>query len=287
MSVKKVGKKHVNSRSHFEGNKNMLKCKRSQVTIFVILALLIIGVIIILLFPQIKKAFVPTTPNDLVPKECMEKAVRETLAEVMKHGGKLNPELYFNYNNVTINYLCYTQEWYKGCIMQNPFLKQSIEKEVKNNVQTKIAKCISDMETSLRNKGYEIKTTGTKKANIELVPKKIVITPDVSMIATKGEETYNFPSSRFQVEAKSSSYELIMLVTSVLGFEAGYGDSIPELYMYTYPNIRVQKTKQEDGTKIYVLSDRDTGEYIRFATRSVAWPPGMIIYSDNGEISIK
>jgi hypothetical protein len=216
----------------------------------------------------------------------MEKAVRETLTEVLNHGGKLNPQLYFNYNNVSINYLCYTQEWYKGCIMQNPFLKQSVEKEVRDNVQTKILKCINDMETSLKNKGYTVKTTGTKKTNIELVPKKIIITPDVSMAITKGEENYNFPSSRFQVEARSGSYELVMIVTSVLAFEAGYGDSIPEMYMYTYPNLRVQKTKQEDGSKIYLLSDRNTGEYIQFATRSVAWPPGMIINTANGTISL-
>lgn len=273
MSVKKEGKiKRWNS--------------RSQVTIFVIIALLIIGIIAIIFLPQIKNVFVPTTPNDLIPKECMEKAVKETLAEVMKHGGKLKPQLYFNYNNITIDYLCYTQEWYKGCLMQNPFLKQSIEKEVNANIQTKMLKCISDMETSLKNKGYEVRVTGTKKTTIELVPKKIIINPDIAMVITKGEENYNFPSSRFQIETKSGSYELIMIVTSVLAFEAGYGDSIPELYMYAYPNLRVQKTKQEDGTKIYLLSDRDTGEYIQFATRSVAWPAGMIIYTDKGELSL-
>ena len=68
---------------------------------------------------------------------------------------------------------------------------------------------------------------------------------------------------------------MIMIASSIQNFEAQYGDSVPETYMSLYPDIKVQKLKQEDGTKIYIITDRKTNERLVFATRSVAWPPGF------------
>ena len=61
MQRKKSGKKtnrKGNSRLHFEVNKNLLKCKRSQLTIFVILAVVIIASII-LVFSLTKSSVIP------------------------------------------------------------------------------------------------------------------------------------------------------------------------------------------------------------------------------------
>jgi hypothetical protein len=47
--------------------------------------------------------------------------------------------------------------------------------------------------------------------------------------------------------------------------------------MSFYPNLRIEKKKQDDGTKVYILGDRTTGEQLLFATRSLAWPPGYAL----------
>jgi len=44
--------------------------------------------------------------------------------------------------------------------------------------------------------------------------------------------------------------------------------------MFLYPNLKVQKLKQGDGTKVYIIEDRNTKEKLQFATRSLVWPPG-------------
>ena len=78
----------------------------------------------------------------------------------------------------------------------------------------------------------------------------------------------------FVVESKSRLYDLVSIATSILNWEARYGDSETTLYMAYYPDIKVEKNLRDDGTKIYTLSDRNTKDKFVFATRSVAWPAG-------------
>jgi hypothetical protein len=47
--------------------------------------------------------------------------------------------------------------------------------------------------------------------------------------------------------------------------------------MAFYPDVKVEKKKQSDGTKVYIITDRNTGEKLQFATRSLAWPPGYAL----------
>jgi len=69
-------------------------------------------------------------------------------------------------------------------------------------------------------------------------------------------------------------YDLVMISTSILNFEARYGDSNPLSFMVYYPSLWIDKLKQGDGTKIYILTDLNTGESFTFASRSLSWPAG-------------
>jgi hypothetical protein len=48
------------------------------------------------------------------------------------------------------------------------------------------------------------------------------------------------------------------------------------IYEY-YHDLKVEKKKQIDETSIYILTNRDTGEKFQFASRSYAFPPGVIV----------
>ena len=123
--------------------------KRAQVTIFIILAILIVAILIFAFFPNIKGIFISQTPEQMVTKSCVEKAIKNSLNETMLHGGIVNPELYFMYNNQSITYICYTLEWYKTCTMQIPLLKQQVEKETLKYSSNAIDACFEDMESKL------------------------------------------------------------------------------------------------------------------------------------------
>jgi hypothetical protein len=163
--------------------------------------------------------------------------------------------------------------------MQDPFLLQSIESETIKDSQAKISGCINQMVQKLENQGYDVKISGSKTADIKIIPDKVVVAFNMSMTITKGEEKQSFSGSRFQTEINSNSYEMIMAASSIQNWEARLGEAIAENYMLYYPNLKVEKKKYDDGTKIYIITDRNTGEVLQFASRSLSWPPGYDIPS--------
>jgi len=251
--------------------------KRSQITVFVIIAIVIVIAILgVIFYPNIRKFIAPTIA-DFMPNECIEENVKEVMNETFMKGGLMKPELYFMYNNETLGYLCYTSEWYKTCIMQIPMLKQTIESEIEKNSEARISKCVDDMKKGLENRGYLLKVSGSEKASVDIVPEKVIVSLDMAMTVEKGDEKQTIPISKFKTEFKSNAYEMIMVASSIQNWEARYGDSAPESYMAFYPNLKVEKIKQDDGTKVYIITDRNTGEKLQFAIRSLSWPPGLAI----------
>lgn len=256
--------------------KEVYNNKTAQITLFVILALAIVAILIFMFYPTLKR-FVAPSINDFMPNFCIEEAIKPVLNLTMARGGNLNPELFFRYNNETISYLCYTSEWYKTCVMQEPLLKQEIESQVETATSKSIKNCIADMKRRFESKGWKVETSGAESSNIEIIPGKVLVSLDLSLELEKGEDKQTISSSRLKTEFKSSAYELIMIASAIQNWEARYGDSTPETFMSFYPSTRIEKLKQDDGTKIYTLSDRETGEALRFATRSLAWPPGYAL----------
>ncbi len=258
--------------------KNMLRnSKKSQLTIFVIIAIAIVAVLLIVLYPRLKQLFVPTPPGDLIPRDCVDRVITGLLNESMLRGGSLKPQLYFMYNNYTIAYVCYTGEWYKTCVMQNPFLKESVEAEINKNMQENISACFSQMENSLKSRGYSVTSSGSRKSSVNIQPDRISFSIDLSMALSKGEESLGFDSKDFKLQFPSKSYDLLLVASSIQNYEARYGDSAPEIYMTYYPFVKVEKKRFDDGTKVYILTERNTGEVLQFATRSLAWPAGWAL----------
>ena len=66
-----------------------------------------------------------------------------------------------------------------------------------------------------------------------------------------------------------------MISSSILNWEARYGDSETMNYMIYYPSIKVEKKKQGDGSTVYIITDRLDLDKFMFASRSMALPAGL------------
>jgi hypothetical protein len=250
------------------------KNKGGQVTIFIILAIVIIvlGILVYMYFPQIKTTLGlgPKNPKSFI-QACIEEKIEESVETLSLQGGSINPEHFILYDNEKIEYLCYTNEYYKTCVMQRPLLKAHIENEIKDEIKEEVKECFNSLKESYQKKGYSVdmKEGGT---SIELLPKRIVSTFDYSLTLTKGEsEKYE----SFKVVLNNNLYELTSIASSILNWEARYGDAETTIYMNYYHDLKVEKKKQSDGTTIYILTDRNNENKFQFASRSVAWPPGF------------
>jgi len=106
---------------------------------------------------------------------------------------------------------------------------------------------------------------------IELLPKRVIVTSNRSLILTKdGTEIYD----SFEVIVHNNIYELVSVANSILKWETNLGDSETTTYMNYYHDLKVEKKKQTDGSTVYILTDRNNGNKFQFASRSIAWPPG-------------
>jgi hypothetical protein len=248
--------------------------RRGQVTIFIIIAIIIVAgaLLVYSFFPDIQKNFGLTvqSPQQFI-QSCIEGEIRDSVGLLSSQGGSLEPQHYILYNDEKIEYLCYTNEFYKNCVMQQPLLKEHIESEILGKINTDVDKCFSSLKASYEGRGYNVAMTSGKKT-IELLPQKVISTFNYSLTLTKGEDVQRYNS--FNVVVNNNLYELIAIGNSILGWETTYGDSETTTYMNYYHNLKVEKKIQGDGTTIYILTDRNTEDKFQFASRSVVMPPG-------------
>ncbi len=261
-----------------EGNKRALRLnllgRKGQVTIFIIIAVIIVALVFLVysFYPQIKTnfGFGEKTPQAYI-QACIEENIKDAAANLSLQGGSLAPENYILYENSKVEYLCYTEEYYKTCIVQQPMLKQHIESEIENDIKEEVKTCFDSLEESYRNRGYNVNLK-RGVTNIELLPQKIVSAFNSSLVLTKSGNSEKYDS--FRIVLNNNLYELVGITDSILEWEATYGDAETTVYMDYYHNLKVEKKKQSDGSTVYIITDRNTENKFQFASRSVAWPAG-------------
>jgi hypothetical protein len=248
------------------------KSKHAQITVFIILALAIVIVLILLFIGKtnLSAIFTPTLPINQI-KECVQEPVQEAVDILRLQGGSLDPSLYYIYQGNKIEYLCYTEEYHKTCIMQKPLLKQSVEQQIQSYASPRIKNCISSVKANLERKGYQV-TMSSPQISISLVTGSILV-DIVSDIKIAKEETESYKS--IKTDMPSRLYEQVMLAGSISNWEAVYGDAETMGYMIYYPYLKVEKKKQGDGTTIYIITDRNSEDKFMFASRSLVLPSGF------------
>jgi len=252
--------------------------KKGQVTIFIIIALLIvaIGVLVYLFYPKIFPSAETETKNpSIFIQECMEEEIQDTVNTLSVQGGSVNPTFYYDYYNGVgvdkVEYLCYTNQYYQKCVVQQPMLISHIQSEILNEIEDETISCFNSLKMSYENRGYD---TDMKSGNttVELLPGKIVTTFGYELTLTKGDtEKYQ----NFNIVLDNNLYELASIANSIINWETQYGDAEVTTYMNYYHNLKVEKKEQLDGTKIYILTNRDSENKFQFTSRSYVFPPGI------------
>ncbi len=272
-----INKKMVSKNSPFKKsprvklrNKNWLK--KAQLSIFIILGIMIVVVLLLLLANRIDITKIFTSPSVIEKiQKCVKDSAKEGIDKVSLQGGSMSPKNYYLYDGNEVDYVCYTEEYYKQCVMQKPLLKKSIQDELEIFLTERINGCLEAVSSSLQQDGYDV-SFKKPKINVEINPKTILISIDSNLIVSKeNTQTYN----DIKVYIDSNLYDFLMIESSIANWEARYGDSESLAYMLYYPNLKVEKKIQGDGTRIYILTDRETLEKFIFATRSVPFTAGV------------
>lgn len=248
--------------------------KRGQVTIFIIIGVIIIAaaVLVYSFYPQIKSGISTQEQNPpAYIQSCLENKIESTANELALQGGSITPDNYIDYKNQKIQYLCYTNEYYRSCIVQQAALQPFIESEIKNAISDDVKSCFASLQSTYEKKGYDVSLT-PGDYGVQLLPQRITATFGYSITMTKGDNTQKYDS--FVVSVNNNLYELTAIAMSIVEDETLYGDSDPQTYMTFYPELKVEMELSGSGEKVYILIDRNTGDKFQFAVRSQVWPAG-------------
>jgi len=121
------------------------------------------------------------------------------------------------------------------------------------------------MKKSYESQGYEV-ALQKKDFNFDIQLNQIIFESNSSLRLNKGTvQTYD----SFRLGFNSNLYELISIATNIIEWEANLGDADVWTYMMLYPNLKAEKLRQNDDTKVYILTDRDTKFKFQFASRSL------------------
>lgn len=257
----------------------LLRGKRGQVAIFVLVAILLLAMILIFYFFFADTKLGSLTgigggtivPNSFL-KSCIGDDLEDDVDVLSNQGGYFNPKGSIYYKGSNVKYLCYTSENYVTCTIQQPFIKNHFEKELGDSLRPKLTECVSLLKEEYESEGY---TVSMKENNISLKvnPEGVDVEFNVPMTVVKDGQTETYDG--FKVNYPSKLYELLYTAETLVEYEAIYGDSETTSFMQYYPDLIIEKDRLSDGTNIYIVRDVTTDERFTFASRSLVWPPGF------------
>ncbi|MDA3836251.1 MAG: hypothetical protein PF542_01375 [Nanoarchaeota archaeon] len=247
--------------------------KKGQVTIFVIIGMIIVvgGLAIYMLIgsPTSSTLEVDENPRSFI-QNCVEDDFWELIDNVSLNGGSRSPEFYHPYYGNNVEFLCYTDEFYKSCSPRQLFLRSHIEEELLLGIDDKVESCLDNLESSLREKGYVVSSERNSRA-VTIIPERMTLKTNYS-ISLKKEEGKTFDID--EIVFSSNIYTLISIAKQLVYWERIGSEMDTMLFMQANYPVTVHKYRDSDDVKVYILKDEITSEKFQFAIRSMAYPGG-------------
>lgn len=256
--------------------------KRGQVTIFVILAILLIVVALSVFYflPKIKTttSFDDENPN-LFLQSCLEDPLQETIRTIGLQGGSMEPEnpipYYHDGENLETEIFCYTQEYNAECITLIPSPLEHFKSELEREIKPYADDCFNQLVEKYESNGY---TVHLKEGDLSALflsrGLSIIFSHEIS---AEKRDTFKFDSFRVSIESKM--FNLLGHARNILYTEkySGQVDLILDYEAQDFDLDADFEPYRGDGVLsdsiIYKLRSKSTGEELNFGIRSMVLSP--------------
>lgn len=248
--------------------------KKAQLSVFIILGILILIVIFLLFFKNndFLSLILGKNPVERI-EECSLDYLKESVGLTSSRGGSINPENFYLYKGNKVGYICYTMESFQKCVMQKPLLKSSVERELEGYIGKNLDGCLNEVKLSVEKQGG-IMRYDKPEIKVELVPGNILVDINLNLDIVNNGKNEIYKS--IKTDLNSKLYDFVITASEIANTEAKYGDSDTTSLMIKDKTLKIEKIKQGDETKVYIITDRDKGDNFIFAIRSIPIPPGWI-----------
>lgn len=249
--------------------------KRGQVTVFVIVAVIIVAAVFVLMLLRRDGASLREQdfddPNSYLTS-CIKDRSRLILDELLVNGGFPDSEDKVLYNSNYIIYLCKNINNFEPCINQYPLYVSQVEKEFNERIQEDAEICFYNLKDELENRNYDISHNGDVMIETSFKPEAVEITFLANIVLSKSGESRSF--SRFDTYIPSKIQSISFVVNEILTQEAKWCYFSNEGFMNLYPEYDIKAYMMEDTTKIYTVKNKKSNEILMMATRGCALPAG-------------
>jgi hypothetical protein len=249
---------------------------RGQVTIFIIIAILVVAIIIAFAYFNGWFKFEKSSTEN--PKEYIENCMRASVKESENILFKSNTYPNFNSSNYIlfeqekIPYLCMVSEFYKPCIPQDSAIFMRVEQIMGNKVTRDVEDCLKKIYSDLEDENYQV-TKQKGETSVDISKDSINVKLNETIYITKDENAYTI--SGFELNYGTKFYDTLKLIQTIVNYESTICEFNKMNWMKYDNSIAIFTTRTSDQTKIYTLRERLTEREIKFAIKTCVLPAGI------------
>ncbi len=250
---------------------------KGQVTIFVIVALVLVVVVFAIIMLNRGKVSLREQDFDNPEKyigSCIKDRANIIIEEMLSGGGFPDSNDTVFYNGEQITYLCRNINNFDPCINQYPLYVSQVEKEFNENIEDDAEQCFSMLKQEFIDRNYKLSDSGDVDLKAKFKPGIVEITLDVDFALSKSDVSKKF--SKFDTFVPSKIQSIGFVVNEIISQEAKWCYFSNDGFMVLYPEYDIRVYMMEDTTKIYTIKNKKTGETLKMATRGCALPAGLI-----------
>jgi len=152
--------------------------KRGQMTIWIIIAIVIVSILIVLFIfkNNVEKPIDFNEGSSSVPfvEGCARDNTKFALEIMLPQGGFVNPKNYVSYNNMNVSYLCENIGYFEPCVNQHPVFLNEIKKEIYDYSYENIDDCFLNFKDEMESKNKLVEL-GEMNLSYELAPNIVKI----------------------------------------------------------------------------------------------------------------
>ncbi len=252
---------------------------KSQITIFTIISILLVGVIIGLilwrgeLVADIIDGDMPQPQTEV--RSCTEEVVYEAIEKMLPQGGYVEPSNYRLYQDDKIEYLCYNKNYYRPCINQEPMYINHLESEIHNYAKDEVEACFDSIIEEYEDRNYEI-NENPLSLDIVLRPGQVRINLNKTVEISKEDVSVKYKKDSYVLN--SPLYSLAIVAQEIASQEAQYCNFEYLGYSLLHHQYDIEKIQVGSGqtvSSIYKIRDKATDKTLNMAVRSCAMPGGL------------
>src|SRR3989338_7110648 len=198
-----------------------MKNKQAQVTLFIILAIILVVVIALFFYltrlPDVVRN--PSKNPGAFLDNCIKESLKESEEIILTSNGFPEEDFknYILYNSERVPYLCSVSEYYSPCVPQEPALLSNIEQTIENKLARDVESCFSTLKEDFEAKSYLVSFSSTK-SNLSITKGAMIVSIEKKFAASKDSGSYELKDLKAQYG--SDLYDLIKLEQTIVNYES-------------------------------------------------------------------